>query len=208
MRWSERLAALALTFHEIPPSTRSHALFRQPSLIYSRWAYEDAIRDDLALAAVFSCGAGRERGESWSEGESYTPMPGQQHPPFEVVGWGSDGAHLYGLFIYTLSRHPDDPPVGIVRGVSDGDWFRPNVTLQVSESWNGPWRTVGTLELGRELLTIEASKGHAGLRVALDAFKPYVATLRCGRIVLDSSETATIGLKGLILPSQRRGGDE
>jgi hypothetical protein len=33
MRWSERLAALFLTFDESPPSTRSEALTRQPSLI-------------------------------------------------------------------------------------------------------------------------------------------------------------------------------
>jgi hypothetical protein len=161
----------------------------------------------LPLVAV-AVSSAAERGESWSEGESYTPMPGQHHPSFEVVGWGSDGQHLYGLFIYKLSRYPDDPPVGIVRGVSDGDSFRPNATLQVSESWDGPWRTVATLKLGQELLAIEASKGYAGLRVTLDAFKPYVATIPCGRVVLDSSETATVGLKGLIPPSQRRGGDD
>lgn len=33
MRWSEQLAASGLTFYEIPPSTRSDALSRQPSLI-------------------------------------------------------------------------------------------------------------------------------------------------------------------------------
>src|SRR5215212_9202159 len=33
MRWSERLAALIPHPHEIPPSTRSDALSRQPSLI-------------------------------------------------------------------------------------------------------------------------------------------------------------------------------
>ena len=41
MRWSERLAALVPSFHEIPPSTRSDALARQPSLILVSLDRED-----------------------------------------------------------------------------------------------------------------------------------------------------------------------
>ena len=167
----------------------------------------------VALLSLLFCipapvATAAERGESWSEGESYTPMPGEHHPPFEVIGWGSDGEHLYGIFIYKLSRYPDDPPLGTVRDVNDGDWFQPNATLQVSKSWDGPWNTVGSVQLGRELLTIEPSNGYAGLRVTLDAFRPYISAVLCGRVVLDSSETATIGLNGLIPPSQRRGDDK
>jgi hypothetical protein len=41
MRWSERLAALVPYFHEIPPSIRSDALSRQPSLILFSLGLED-----------------------------------------------------------------------------------------------------------------------------------------------------------------------
>ena len=144
------------------------------------------------------------RGEVWTEGESYTPMPGHHHLPFEIVAWGSDGDHLVGFSIYKARRHRGDRPLGTVRGLSRAEWFCPNVTFQISQSWDGPWRTLGKAQQGRELLAFDPTKGYARLRVNLDAFKPYVEALECGRIVLESGETATVGLKGLVPPSQRR----
>jgi hypothetical protein len=157
----------------------------------------------LLIFAVTSLAAERA-GESWTEGVSYTPMPGQHHPPFETIGWGSDGSQLFGLLIYKYRRYPDDSPPATLHGKQRDDWFWPNVTFQVSCSWRGPWKTIGRSRQGRETLGIDRARGYAGLKTDLDVFKPYIGKLECGRIVVESGEAATLDINNLVPPSQRR----
>ncbi len=73
-------------------------------------------------------------GEAWDTCESYTPMPGEHHKPFEIGCWGDDGRQLHGFFTYAARRYPDDTPAATLHGKRDRESFRPNVTFQISRT--------------------------------------------------------------------------
>src|SRR5437868_2709293 len=126
--------------------------------------------------------------DAWDTCESYTPMPGHHHPPFELGCWGDEGSHLHGAFMYAWRRYPDDPAPTTLRGKREGDFFRPNVTFQIGRCWKGPWKTIGHLHVGDDVLKIDKAKGAGLLEVQLDIFRPHLRTGKCGRVVLESGE--------------------
>jgi hypothetical protein len=141
--------------------------------------------------------------EPWDTCESYTPMPGDHHKPFEIGCWGDDGKELHGFFTYAARRYPGDLPPARLHGKRDAEWFRPNVTFQISRTWDGPWKTIGRLRVGDDVFTVDTAKGGSGLQVQLEAFRPYLRKFQCGRVVLESGEAATIDLDNL-LPQKER----
>ncbi|MGC2626451.1 MAG: hypothetical protein WA269_06405 [Candidatus Udaeobacter sp.] len=142
-------------------------------------------------------------GEAWEICEQYTPVPGRHHAAFELGCWGNDGSHLHALFMYAWRRYPDDPPPAMLHGARDGNFFRPNVTFQIGRCWKGPWKTIRRLHVGDEPLSIDKSKGGSGLEVQLDAFRPYLRSGKCGRVILESGEGDAFSLDSL-LPEKER----
>jgi hypothetical protein len=145
----------------------------------------------LFVLAVSTCAAG----EPWEVCQfvAYT-----KPQPFYLFCWGDDGNSFYGTFTYAAYRAHGEPPPASLHGTRDGEWFRPNVTLQISRSWDGPWKTIKRLRVGTEVFTVDKDKGASDLRVRLDAFRPHLRSIRCGRIVLESGEAATIDLSKLL----------
>jgi len=62
---------------------------------------------------------------------------------------------------------------------------------------------MGRLHVGDEALTINKTKGGSGLEVQLDAFRPYLRSGKCGRVVLDSGEGDAFSLESF-LPEKER----
>ena len=141
--------------------------------------------------------------EPWETCEEYTPMPGHHHAAFELACLGDDGSHLDALFMYAWRRYLDDPPPATLHGKRDGQFFRPNVTFQIGRCGKGPWETIGRLHVGYETLSIDKTKGGSGLQVQLDAFRPYLRSGKCGRIVLESGEGDAFSLESLLLEKER-----
>jgi hypothetical protein len=141
--------------------------------------------------------------EPWEICEQYTPMPGKHHAAFELGCWGNDGMHLHALFMYAWRRYPDDAPPAVLHGRGGEQFFRPNVTFQIGRCWKGPWKTIGSLHVGDETLNVDQVKGGSGLEVQLDAFRPYLHSGKCGRVVLESGESDGFSLDSL-LPEKER----
>ena len=125
-------------------------------------------------------------------------------PPFQLFCWGSDGQQLYGLFSYAAHRFPGDPPPATLHGRRNGTSFRPNAVLQVSDSWEGPWRTVARVHSGKDGFAVDRQKGVSYLRVRLDAFMRHMRGTHCGRVVLESGEAATVDLRKLLRDRSRQ----
>ena len=139
------------------------------------------------------------RANAWETCESYTPMPGHHHAPFELGCWGVDDSHLHALFTYPWRRYPDDPAPVPLHGKKDGQFFRPNVTFQIGRCWAGPWKTIGRSHAGDDLLKIDKAKGGGALEVQLDIFRPHLRSGKCGRVVLESGEGAAFRLNIFLL---------
>ena len=157
----------------------------------------------IAFAALGASAIAAGSRPSWQTCESYTPIQGEHHKPFEIGCWGDDGGQLFGFFGYTTRRYPDDTPASTLRGRSEGKSFRPNVRLQISHSWKGPWKTVRRLHVGDHLLTVDRMGDGTGLEVELEAFRPYLRKFQCGRVVLETGEAARVYLDDLIPEKDR-----
>ena len=112
--------------------------------------------------------------------------------PFYLSCWGDDGKHLYGTFIYA--------------GILPSE--RPTVALQISRSWDGPWKTVTRLSAGKEILPSGPQGDASRLRLTLGAFWPYLRNHECGRVVLDTGEAANITLSKLLGEEATRAGNK
>ena len=135
----------------------------------------------VALAAS-TCAAARP----WEDCQfvSYS-----QPRPFYLSCWGDDGKSLYGKFTYA-ARLPSQ---------------RPTVILQVSQTWDGPWKTVARVCADREVLQ---SGDASRLRVRLSAFEPQLRSHKAGRVVLATGDIATISLCKLLRENRTGGCDE
>ncbi len=109
--------------------------------------------------------------------------------PLYLGRWGHDGKTLFATFMYAGS------PASV----------RPKVALQVSQTWDGPWKTVARVRADREVLQSGARGDASQLRVRLGAFGRYLRSHKAGRVVLDTGESATISLCKL-LHKNRAGG--
>ena len=131
----------------------------------------------LTLAAS-ACAAA----ERWSAGQFVAYSEPQS---FHLTSWGHDGKSLYAAFMYAAipkSQHPV-------------------VSLQISHSWEGPWKTVARVRAEREILQSGRRGDVSRLRVRVGAFEPYLRSYKAGRAVLATGEAGTISLCKLVRES-------
>ena len=114
-----------------------------------------------------------------------------QPQAFYLSCWGEDGKSMFGKFTYAAipqSKHP-------------------RVVLQVSRTWEGPWKTVARVRADREILESRTG-GASRLHVGLGAFAPHLRSHEAGRVVLPTGEIATIRLCKLLHEKRAGGCDE
>jgi hypothetical protein len=131
----------------------------------------------LALAAT-TCAAV----EPWQAGEFVVYSKPQK---FYLTAWGHDGKSLYAEFTYAAipkSQHP-------------------TLSLQIGQSWQGPWKTVARVRADKEILQSGTRGDASRLRVTLGAFEPHLRSHKAGRVVLGTGEAATISLCKLLRES-------
>ena len=128
----------------------------------------------LALVATMSGAA-----EPWQASQFVVYSKPEK---FYLTTWGHDGKTLYAEFTYAAipkSHHP-------------------MLSLQIAQSWQGPWKTVARVRADREVLQSGARGDASRLRVTLDAFEPHLRSHKAGRVVLGTGDAATISLCKLL----------
>ena len=116
--------------------------------------------------------------EPWEVCQSVSYVEPQR---FYLSCWGGEGRQLHGRFTHIGSLASE----------------RPRVALQISHGWDGPWTTVGRVRAVREALPQHPRGRVEWLHVTLDAFRPYLHSHQCGRIVLSSGEAAGVDIPKL-----------
>jgi len=115
-----------------------------------------------------------------------------QPQSFYLTSWGNDGKSLYATFTYAAIPKSEHP----------------KVALEISQSWDGPWKTVARLRADREVLQSGPRCDASRLRVRLGAFEPHLRSHKAGRVVLATGEAATISLCKLLREDRAGGCDE
>ena len=101
-----------------------------------------------------------------------------------------------------IKGNPDPAPAVIKGARLPNGSFWPFATLQVSDSMEGPWQTIGRSAVAGEpaTITVAAGKIISDLAIDLSAFRPVRRQKRWGRIVLETGDDAVIELKELLPP--------
>ncbi|CAN5461907.1 hypothetical protein BH18VER1_BH18VER1_17220 [soil metagenome] len=163
----------------------------------------DATRTFVLLVTITLIGLSVTvaRGDNWTRSllHGYVPDP-LVKPPLYFVTISSIGEHLVG----SCALHETTKAAAItIAGSADasGDFY-PSAYLQLGDTLDGKWSTVGrTRSKGRHLVRrIKPGGSDIDLHVDLDKFRAYIGKAKYGRAVLESGHSAVFLIDCLLPP--------
>jgi len=159
-------------------------------------------RSWLAVSAVLlwvTLSAGTMAGSAVARGweRDFLEDSDFKNPRFLLANLACIDDRLKGSFIF---YNESIGPVTLQGTKTDDGRFWPVVRLQVADAENGQWTTLGPEVKGSSITLVVAPKSRVKLLVMMDRFRPYIGSLKLGKVILDNGEATCFELSNLLPP--------